>query len=165
MAVLDTTLDITTFDLAHPVSVITESESSRTSDLSLDELAAQIKKLANAENDVVLRSAIAAATLKKRLLNGEAGVGVKWMAWMRRRVKVSEAHLYALVAIGSASDPKDALREYRRKARERNKKRTITTTGLSDNHLKLIAIIRTLSDSEAEMEFRQMWSRYPYRIQ
>ncbi len=137
-------------------SVITESGAAP----SLEEVAAQIVGLANEENSVVLRSAIMAAQLKRRLKAGEAGEGVKWAEWMVKHVRISKSHLYALVEIGSASDPVKALERWRCNNRERAKNR-ISASHLSDNHLNMLKLVRKLTDDEAKTEYLRLWTRYP----
>ena len=140
-------------------SVITELSRA----LSIDEVAAQIIAGANQEDDAVLQNARRAAELKRRILAGEAGRDVKWMEWMMKRIHMSKSHLYALVEIGSASDPREAMEQWRRRARQRSKLRVISSD-LSANHRNMIKLVRKLTDQEATTEYLALWKRYQLRL-
>lgn len=140
-------------------SVITELNP----ELSLEEIAAMIVVLAHEEDDVVLQNAIYVTELKRRILAGKAGRGVKWMEWMLKHVDMCKSHLYALVEIGSDDNPPKALERWRRRARERSKRRVISKD-MSENHRNMIKLVCKLTDYEAKQEYLALWQRYPDRI-
>jgi hypothetical protein len=139
--------------------------------LSLLDAAAEIAALAKSENDEVLRTALKAAELKKRIVEGEAGAGVKWMAWMTAHVRMSSSHLYALVSIGSSGHPQKALEDWRRYNRERSQDSRGSPTNLSKssklskNHRLMLKLVRKLSDTEAKNEYTALWKRYRGRLE
>ena len=115
------------------------------------------------EDDVMLRNALYVTELKKRILAGKAGQGVKWVEWMMKHVAMCQSHLYALVEIGSDNDPPKALRRWRRANNERSKNR-VKVQDLSDNHINMIKLVRKLTDHEAKTEYLVLWKRYQHRL-
>jgi hypothetical protein len=159
-------------DSVTPQNLTTSPVVATKSVLSLKEAAKEIKLLARTVDDRILDIAIKAAHLKKRIVEGEAGANVKWMSWMRRRVRISKPHLYALIHIGEAEDPKTEMEEWRRINREKSKKSRAkkkelaqTQTELSQNHKLMLALIPKLSNREATDEYMKLFDRYRSRLQ
>ncbi|MCP5411441.1 MAG: hypothetical protein H6924_04810 [Alphaproteobacteria bacterium] len=155
--------------LAVSDSVITESAADHLVQpaLSLEEAAAKIQHSAKAADDRTLRNAIALAALKKRIVNGEAGRDVGWMAWMSQHIELSVPQLYALVHIGEAKDPCRALEEWRRGNNERSKDRgkrngrRRKAEPLSEPHQQMIKFILSMSPAEVKAEHLRLWKQYP----
>ncbi len=142
-------------------SVITELVNHSHASSSLDDAAHELFIIACAEDDHTLHAAMKAAALKTRLLAGEAGMGVKWMEWMKVRIPLSTAHLYALVKIGSADNPIKALDDWRRDNRNRSKDRGLAKKSkLSENHRLLMKAISKLSDAQAKDEYVRFYQRH-----
>ncbi len=131
--------------------------------LSLQDAAAEIVALAAKSDDRMLSTALKAVALKRRIVEGEAGEGIKWREWMKREMKMSQSHLYALVQIGSAKDPKQALAKWRRSNNQRSKNRPKDEVHLSKNHKSLLKLVRNLSDDEATNAL-VMLQKYHYRM-
>ena len=147
--------------LAEPVSGMSQT-------LPLKEAAAEITALASASDDLTLQAARKTAAVKARLRAGEAGEGVKWMAWMRMEIKLSESHIYQLIKIGEADNPAAELEEWRRAGRERKKEQRAAKKQqneekeeMTDNHKTLLSMIPKLSEREATDECTRMRLQYP----
>jgi hypothetical protein len=148
-------------------SVITESEPAGAAQcsLTLKQAAARIIQLAHAETSATLQNAFNAAALKKRIIDGEAGEGVKWMEWMEwmiKHVRMSKSQLYALVHIGEADEPAKALDEWRRAANQRSKNRgKKKKEPLSEEHERMISFILAMPPDVVKTEHLNLYQRYP----
>lgn len=155
--------------LAVSDSVITESAAGHLVQptLSVEEAAAQIQHSAEATDNRMLRNAIALAALKKRIVNGEAGRNVKWTEWICQHVGIKRSYLYALVHIGEAKNPPQALEDWRRGNNNRSKNRGKRNSRRrkaeppSESHQQMIKFILSMSPAEVKAEHLRLWKQYP----
>ena len=89
--------------------------------MPLDQLARQIEEQSGKADQHVLKAAALVAEARERVEEGEAGP-IKWMAWARKHINLSDSRLYELNAIAEAEDPVKELERIRKLTRERVKR-------------------------------------------
>jgi hypothetical protein len=90
-------------------------------EISIETLAQEIAVRAKRADDYVVSAALLFREVRARIEQGELGVGVKWMGWMRKNIKLSESRLFELMLVAEAEDPHKELERIRRLNRERQK--------------------------------------------
>jgi len=125
------------------------------------QLTSEIEQTARLADDATLVAAMALRELRKAIEAGAVGADVKWFAWARKNIRITEARLYRLQAIAEAADPNAELerirkldRERAKRYRERNRKNTSGIT-LQRERIELIrwAERAPLSDIRRTLDF------------
>lgn len=118
---------------------------------SIEELAREIELRSDFGDAKLIETAMLVKQLKTRIEAGEVGLGIRWLVWAKDRFKRRKSQLYKLITVANASDPRQALSDFRVRENLRQKKRRMALsengTECNPDRIAVMKIIRTMSPS------------------
>jgi hypothetical protein len=137
---------------------VTNGQSAETArEMTLDELAKEIREEANKGDERLLNAAMLLRELKHRIEAGEAGVGVKWTEWARDKFGRKKTWIRNLDLIASAKDPIAELERIRKDGCERQRKYRQSHVEYDPVRREVMKMLRSLNSNQVRNVHQYIW--------
>lgn len=116
---------------------------------TLDELIAEITIAVSRGDESIVATAKLMGELKRRVEDGQAGIGVKWLEWAPRTFGRGKTWLYDMNMIANAKDPEAAVARLHKKNGDRQRRYIDRLAARNSEWTDVIKTIRSMDPKHA----------------